>query len=317
MKKNKKILIKIIKILISFFLIAYLLYSIEWNIFLSVVANANLLYIIFAGLLYFSGILFSVFRWDIMLKMLGIHITKTLNIRLYLESSFMGNFLPTSIGGDVYKYAILSKQLPNKKQKIIGSMLLERGFGFLMLFAINIITLPFFLNIIFSNKKLMLLEMIVFGGGITFFLLFNKGILNLLNRLFVNFSLYKKIYEFLVSLRKLFNLKNFLLPSMYSLFFILNILLGQILYLMAFGVFINPLYILFSISITYIAGILPISFNSIGITEGLTVFLYGLAGISPETALAVALSGRVCLIFANLSGGLWLLFPRALANPIK
>jgi len=316
MKKFKDRIIKIIQLFITIALICVLLYFIDWNKFLITIKTAKILYVVIAGFLFFPGILFSVFRWNSILEKLKIIVSKKNLARLYLEGSFLGNFLPTSVGGDIYKYAILDKQFPNQKKNVISSMLLERGSGFLILFAVNILLLPFFIKIIFSDSVYASLEMFILLG--LFFILtlffFSKYIHILIKKLPFKLPLYDKLYNFLLNIKQTFDRKIVIITSVYSFLFVINILAGQIFYLKAFGVFVNPLYLLFAISIIYIIGVLPISLNSIGITEGLTVFLYGFIGISPEIALAVALSGRVCLLIANLSGGLVLLLNR---TPIK
>ena len=55
--------------------------------------------------------------------------------------------------------------------------------------------------------------------------------------------------------------------------------------------------------------LIPLSLNSIGITEGAFVVLYGTVGVLPSEALAAALLVRFGMIILSLLGGLFLLFP--------
>ncbi len=309
MKNFKSITLKVMRLCISLVLITILFYFVDWNKFLLAIKDAKIIYITLAGLLFFPGILLSVFRWNSILERLNISISKKHQIFLYLEGSFLGNFLPTSVGGDVYKYTVLSKQLPEQKKNILASMLLERGSGFLILFVVNVVLLPFFTKIVFSNVKYLFLEGFILFGlfSILSIFFFSKYINYLVKKIPFKLSLYDKVFDFLSNIHRIFDRKLTCVTSVYSLLFVINILVGQLFYLKAFGVSANPFYLLFAISIIYITGVLPISLNSIGITEGLSIFLYSFIGISPEVALAVALSGRVCLIIANLSGGIILL----------
>ena len=55
--------------------------------------------------------------------------------------------------------------------------------------------------------------------------------------------------------------------------------------------------------------LIPLSLNSLGLTEGAFVLLYGMVGVLPHEALAVALLGRFFRLIFSLPGGAFLLFP--------
>lgn len=315
---KKSALSKMLKVGVSAALIILLLNFIDWEEFRSTVQSANLFYILIAGSLVFTGIWISVLRWDLVLQQLNIVIPRRKLARLYLEGTFLGNFLPTSVGGDLYKYAVLAKQFQNQKKDIAISMLLERGSGFLTLFGINIVLLPFFYGLVLSDKSFAGIEIVtlsaLFAIVMTFFFLNKVDIL--IQKLPFSIVLYDKLRNFFLSGASVFDRKLVMSTSTYSFLFVCNILIGQLLYLKAFGAHIDPLYVLFAISLIYIVGVLPISLNSIGVAEGLTVFFYGFVGVSPEVSLAVALTGRVCAILMSVLGGILLLgSPLRVARP--
>ncbi|MFA6570611.1 MAG: hypothetical protein WCT77_05180, partial [Bacteroidota bacterium] len=73
---------------------------------------------------------------------------------------------------------------------------------------------------------------------------------------------------------------------------------------------VNFCYILLVSTITQIIGILPISLNSIGVTEGLNVFLFALVGVPLEISFAIALIGRMSLICTSSVGGIFYFFDK-------
>ena len=50
--------------------------------------------------------------------------------------------------------------------------------------------------------------------------------------------------------------------------------------------------------------IMPFTINALGIKEGLTIYLFGLAGVNKELSLSVSLVGRFLTILLSLPGGI-------------
>ena len=77
---------------------------------------------------------------------------------------------------------------------------------------------------------------------------------------------------------------------------------------MSIGIKVPILELIEIYTIVRLISLLPISINSLGITEGLYIVLFGLIGISSVDALTVALLGRVLLMLVSLSGGIVFIF---------
>jgi hypothetical protein len=252
--------------------------------------------IIFLLLLY-PSLYFSVLRWGIFLGNYGLQIKKTKLFFLYYIGTFFNNFFPTTLGGDVYKFANLNKKFVGAKKEIAASIILDRGSGLIALFLVNIFLAPFFYNLIVADPRFLFLEITIFLGLLAIlFLIRNK-------RWLLRIEKWSK-REIVTPLVTFQNKKLLLYGLVYSVF---SILLSSIIlwgYFLAFDTPINFFYVLLVSTVTLIMGILPISFNSIGITEGLNVFLFGLVGVPLEISLAVTLAGRVSSLAINSLGGL-------------
>ena len=297
---NDRKMSKFVRVIISVILLVILFKLIDWSIFLEQIARVSLLQAIITIPLFFLGVFFSVLRWRLILDFLGIHISKKVAFRLYLEGSFLNNFIPTSVGGDIYKYFILSRLQPLKKKEAFVSLFFERGAGLLTFFVLNLLLSIFFYRLIFEHKALFLFEVLIF----IVFLAFLFFLFSIHNSLKIGRIIKKYIDKFEFSSIPLnWVNKVWVLPAViYSVFFTIVIVAIRFSYLLALGASFPIMHLLFFTTIIQLAGVLPVSLNSIGISEGLIVFLYSLVGISPEIAFAVAILERFIMIVASSVG---------------
>ena len=102
-----------------------------------------------------------------------------------------------------------------------------------------------------------------------------------------------------------------------SIIFILIGVLSTYLYFLSLDIKIPILKLLLIYTIVQLLGLLPISINSLGVTEGSYIILFGLIEISSIDALTVALLGRVLLMLVSLSGGGVFIFRDKLITPLS
>jgi len=153
----RKILGTIIKILVAAGIIWYLFSRVNWNLFFNSFKNVNIYLIIISMLALYLGVYFSILRWNVFLKNYNFKISKLKLYSLYSIGTFFNNFLPTTIGGDVYKFVSLNKHFKEKRKEIISSLILDRGSGFLILFLINIALAPLFYRLITFDRRFLFL----------------------------------------------------------------------------------------------------------------------------------------------------------------
>jgi hypothetical protein len=303
----KKASIFIAKLIIAAGLLGYLFLKINWSLFLNALENANIVLIIIPALMAYLGVYISVLRWNIFLKNYGFEISKLKLYSLYSIGSFFNNFLPTAVGGDIYKFINLNKNFGDKKKEIIFSMILERGSGFFSLFLINILLTPFFYKLIISDRRFLFLEIAVFLG-VAFILFFIKKyriLLKIEKLIRRDVPLINKFSELITSLSSI-NKKPLVYGVFYSFLFLLGITMTQQWILFhAFDVGVNFFHVTLINAVVLIFGIIPISFNSIGILEGLSMFLFGLVGVPMEISLIVVLISRVSLIITSSLGAIF------------
>lgn len=306
----KKLIVTLTKTIIAISLLGYLFSQIDWNTFLSAIKNANIFYIITSALMAYLGVYISILKWGVFLKNYGIVISKLKLYSIYSISTFLNNFLPTTIGGDFYRGINLNKKFSDNKKEIISSIILERGTGFLSLFIINFSLIPFYYNFL-SNKSFLLIQGLILVGFILIIsLIFKYDLLvKFKNRLIKKeFVILNKFHNLVISISNIKSKKTLIYGFLNSIIFCLIIAVARYILFLAFNIQVDFFYILLVSSITQIIGILPISLNSIGVTEGLSVFLFSLVGVPVEISLVVALIGRISLMATSSLGGLFYFF---------
>jgi hypothetical protein len=95
-----------------------------------------------AGALAFTllGIVLSAFRWQRVLATLDVHARLVKLTRHYLASQFVGNFLPSTVGGDVLRVTRLGAETGDNAAPF-ASVVLERMSGWIVLPALTFVGL--------------------------------------------------------------------------------------------------------------------------------------------------------------------------------
>lgn len=304
----KQKVITLLKSVIAVALLSFLFLQVDWASFLLVLQKVKITFLVIAALLAYAGVYVSVLKWDIFLKNYKVNIRKLKLYSLYSISAFFSNFLPTSIGGDVYRVIRITKKTNHSKVDITSSVILERGFGFLTLFLINFFLIPMFYSVIFSSKAFIIVEMVIlaFFLCIVIFLVKHNFFIALKEK-FVkkDIKLLNKFIDLVKSVLAVKSKKTIIYGFLYSFLFSLIVGLGRFFLLYSFGLTINFWYILLATSIIQIFGLIPVSLNSIGVTEGVSVFLFSFIGVPVEVSLAAALVARVSSLVTSSFGGLF------------
>lgn len=93
-----------------------------------------------ALILTFAGVVLSAVRWSAVLAALGLHEDFKRLLSLYFAGQFMGNVLPSTIGGDALRVSRLAKE-NGEPPTTFASVVLERLSGWLVLPALTLFAL--------------------------------------------------------------------------------------------------------------------------------------------------------------------------------
>ena len=108
---------------------------------LDVLLQADLRYLVIAFLLFLTSLVIRAYRWFLLLRGLDRKVSFGRLVRLYFVGQFFSSFLPTQFGGDVMRALELTED--TQSSAAVGTVLLDRMTGLLVLFMMGLVALPF------------------------------------------------------------------------------------------------------------------------------------------------------------------------------
>jgi len=137
----KKRWMNVLRIVISVGALAFLFWKIGLGETLDALRHAQVGYLLIALALFVISLVVRAFRWRVLLEGLHIQVPFGRLVRLYFVGQFFSSFLPSQFGGDVVRAAELTQDTPSSAA--IGTVLVDRMTGLIMLFAMSLAVLPF------------------------------------------------------------------------------------------------------------------------------------------------------------------------------
>jgi len=279
-----------------------------WFITLSFTMNLVVFYLI-------------VLRWNMLLRTQKIYVSQSFLLTSYLIGCFFNNFLPASIGGDIYRIHDTSKLKNSSAAKAATIILIDRFTGLLssIIYLMVAIALGFLRNFDFgfmiqkwkiSNQLFVVLIIVLFILAVIIIFLMLYPDFFKLNKFFKKIRFlhkwenkFRQIYDTLKEFRK----SKLILFTNMVLSFMLQLSFTLIYYFAGLGFGINKLSLITFIFITQISIILtmlPISIGGIGIREGTFIILVGAFGGPRDIATIVSLVVLVILLIPGIVGGI-------------
>jgi len=131
----------ILRVLISAGALAFLFWKIGLGETLAVLRLADLRYFLAGFLLFVFSLVIRAYRWFVLLRGLDPTVPFGRLLRLYFVGAFFNAFLPTTYGGDVVRALELTQDTGSSAS--IGTVLLDRMTGLIVLSVMGLIVLPF------------------------------------------------------------------------------------------------------------------------------------------------------------------------------
>jgi glycosyltransferase 2 family protein len=135
----KKILVLILKFVVTAVLIYLVFRKINLHDFLQVLKSSNFFLLAFAVLFFTVSKVISSVRLNLFLRSIGVFLSEKFNMRLYWLGMYYNLFLPGGIGGDGYKVYLLNREFKASTKKLITTLLVDRVTGIMALFFLLII----------------------------------------------------------------------------------------------------------------------------------------------------------------------------------
>ena len=269
--KNK--LLTIFQVTITVFFIYYTLTKISIYKILEILKSADLLFILFASILYFLSQIISSERLWFILKDNNLKISSRENVKLYMIGIFYNFFIPGGVGGDAYKGVLMNKKFQWSLKKIYKLLILDRLIGFGVIVCLILVFSGFILDLEFALK---------FGAilGPLYTLLFIAGKV-LVQKIFDNEIVYNKAF-FISHLIQILQFGSI------------------ILILISLGVSDNYFTFLYIFLISSVLSIF--SFGGIGIREYVFFTLAANTSVSPDISTSVGLIFTLSALISSVPG---------------
>lgn len=300
-----KIISLLVRISISALLLIFLFKRFSFSSVIEAASGANKLILSFTFLLGFLPYILGLFRWQMLLRSLGLNLQLSRTIKSLCAGLFFNLFFPSTISGDFYRSLDLG-WYTKEPNRVIASVILDRLSGYFALVIIALVSLFFGHRLISDPVVFIAISIIFIILVIILSILFNpflhsrvSKLLRFLGKLTETFrSLYNEIYNF--RLQKKIIIKNFILSLIIQAtgpvsFYLISLALGE-----------RFRFIYFLIFVPIIATItmLPISIAGLGLREAASVYFFTKIGMSAKVALTISLLVFFFVFILGIIGGL-------------
>jgi glycosyltransferase 2 family protein len=278
------------------------------------IRNAQYRWVVIGILAYVVVEAAAAFRWHVLLKVQGIHLSLLRLSGLFLIGMFYNQFLPGGTGGDVMKSYYLLKETPDKKAGALLAVVFDRFIGLVALVAITgtLIALRYdFLSQTTETRQLLWFLLFLLGSSILFllstFIISGFKLFHLLSEKFpgreklieISAAYHLYAHHWRATLVA-FGASIVAHLATFATFFCAAYALGAVVPLLDF-------FAVMPVERTISA--LPISFAGIGLREKiLQIMLNGLCGVPEATAILIGSLSFLIILVCCIPGAVVYLF---------
>lgn len=152
-EKIKKVLLLILKIIVSVAAIAFVVSKIDLEETKATLLSAKPSYLLVAIVIYVISQMLSAMRTNALFATLPLNLNTFMNIRLYWLGMFYNFFLPGGVGGDGYKIYYLKKHFGQPVKGLVALLLSDRLSGLAIILCYLSLFAGFFVNIPIPFKE--------------------------------------------------------------------------------------------------------------------------------------------------------------------
>lgn len=292
----------------SLLLMGWILQGTNFEEILRSLGAVSLPLLVAGFLLPFMGYLISVNRWKLLLQAQGVPARVGYLVRSFMVSVFFNNFLPSTIGGDVFRIYD-SWRLGASKACAVAVVFVDRFLGLVALIVLTMLGLlsvnPF--SDSFPNLSLWVLVGFALAVGLAVFLFHSSFSLNLgqgdgqSKGAQMVLRVVSKVNDGFAAFRG----RTDTIAKAFALSLLLqaNVVVQYFIFAKALHLSIPFWSFFLIIPLSMFVMTLPISINGIGLRESIFVLMLSPWGIGKPEALALAWVAYGCLVAQGLLGG--------------
>lgn len=294
--KNKSTKL-ILKILLSAVFIGLLVYKINWNESWQYLKRIEIWQILIYLVVIFLGLFISAKKWKELCLHKGLNESFFDLFKLYITGAFINNFVPSTIGGDIFR----AYQVGKKEKRYLeasSTVVVDRFTGLLALVVLS----PVFFLLNFQKTSgiyIFILSNIIILGALVIFVIFFKARKTAFAKKILGYFPEKAV-NFLRELASFgSDWKVFAKAMAYSfLFNLIGVGLANLILFWSLGININILDYFSAIFIISIVSSIP---AGIGLKEWAYIAFFAPLGINISAVAAVAILNRFLQALVNVS----------------
>jgi len=264
--------------------------------------GTHLLFLALGLLATFVGIVASSWRWQRVLLTFEKHLGMTVLTRYYLAGQFVGNVLPSTIGGDVVRIARCGRTV-GSNETAFASVALERLSGFVALPLISLVGFLFTPSIMAWKRSWLALGIDIAALAMFVIILWLAGHPRAAGRFAESESWTRFIGAIHVGVDRLRRQPRAVLgivgtALVYQVTVVVSVYFaGRALDITA------PVAALFAfVPVVAMAQVIPLTVSGLGVREGLLVLFLGPFGVTEAQAVALGLLWYGMLLLVSLLG---------------
>lgn len=303
--KLKSLKKSILKVSVSVILLSLLFVSIDKKSLAESFEKINIAYAPLIILLIVANYVVSSIRWRDLVSIYpnSDRVSLFYLVKLYFIGSFFNNFMPTSIGGDVYKIVRLGKKIDSKSHAFSATFM-ERFTGVIALAFISllgfVVTLVKGIQGLESDFWVLGAACLIVLVGFVAGTLFGIKLLGLLKK---KVSKLEKIYDSLIQYK---DGRRILVGAFLTSFIVqLCAIFTQYFILVSLGSTVDVFRALFIFPLITLASFFIPSLNGIGVQDFLYKFSNVFLMIGEPTAIAGSILYHLFRLFVSMFGGLF------------
>lgn len=299
------------KVSVSFGLLAYLVWIIDWDQIAVTLAKTDLWLVLVSPLFWFVTLSAGALRWRLFLADKGVHFKFRQAVTGYFIGSFYNVFLPGVTGGDAVRAGYCVARTKCSVGTAVASVIVERITGVLALitFLASVMVLrPAIFEQIRIQINLADLLPLVLATGVLALLVATAAIWVQRRKLITSRDgFFLRLWTRIRGLGTI-RPRTLMLMIFCSLAFQGIRIIGMVMLARAIGISV-PAYVFFAVApLVYFTTMLPISLGGLGLREGTFVYLLSLFGVHSSSAIMLALLIYLNQVILAVSGGVIQLF---------
>lgn len=304
----KKTALFFLKFVISGFLVYITLRKIGPGSVADQLAHADLFLLAAAAAVFSVSYFTGALQWWLLLRSEGVEIAWNKALSFYFIGLFFNNFLPSSLGGDVFRMVDIRK-FSSSGRAAVSTVFIDRFAGLFIMscFAVAASSLLIFSGNLPAEIRIFFI-LFPFGWAVLLLLLFSKRFarpVTAVLRVILPDGITSKgrdIYNTIY----LFGRNVNLMGRIAAISSVVQLLRIATIYLLSLslGVTASPVYFLLFVPVIAIAASVPVSLGGLGVRERLGMILFAYAGVPGDAACTFLFLAYLVAVVTSLPGGL-------------